>query len=354
VTTADRKIKKPFDPSQITHVYHIGAGHRYGRSNNRLISILHAVDMAMDNHGGDDGNIHAIVAISGWAERLLREFFFTPRDGSPWELELEKLDPVLIVHENRLEALGLTAANGTTIVEVTAENSYWYGANTWNKMTVEKLWKRRNLVLGQLFQNVAARNLVAFHKLKEYLAEELKQKYNGAEDDDGIIKYAVIHSRWLEGQCEDRLGAQLPTHECWMTPQYVKEIVGTPVKYPIVFITDGQNEKVLPMLRDDPDIGPHLIVPKELPSLRRLYSHFQQPISDMVIAINSEIFIGTRISTMAKIVGITRVILGADPATNYVYTQEGEEEGTWEVCEDCIFLCDYSKSNLCGEEAVYA
>ena len=61
---------KKFNPNEITHVYHVGKNHTrprpYGRTNNQIITILHALDLALDHHG-DPPNNHAVVALSGWA-----------------------------------------------------------------------------------------------------------------------------------------------------------------------------------------------------------------------------------------------------------------------------------------------
>ena len=168
------------------------------------------------------------------------------------------------------------------------------------------------------------------------------------------LKYVTIHSRWLEASCESRLGDNLPKDECWMTPSYIKLIMGDVIDRPIVFIGDGQNKEVLAKLKNDTDIGQALVIPQELfPDHQSL----NQPISDMMIAIMGDTFIGTRVSTFATIVGLSRVIIGADPASNYIYTSRNESTANnktgVEVCKDCLFLCDPSQSDLCGREIIY-
>ena len=169
-------------------------------------------------------------------------------------------------------------------------------------------------------------------------------------------KYATIHSRWLEGACEKWVGEKLPHDECFMTPQYIKQILGTPINMPIVLIGDGQREEVKKNLQEDADIGPHLIVAADLP----VDENAPQPFNDMVIATNSEIFIGTRVSSMAVNIAQARVALGADPKSNYVYTwrrnstEEGAESSTIEVCSDCLWLCNITQSDVCGGQVMYA
>ena len=74
----------------------------------------------------------------------------------------------------------------------------------------------------------------------------------------------------------------------------------------------------------------------------------------MMIAVLSDAFIGTRISTMAKMIGMIRVMLGKDPATNYVYVGRDYPGAPLKVCEECIFLCDETRSRLCGDEPLYS
>jgi len=169
-----------------------------------------------------------------------------------------------------------------------------------------------------------------------------------------VRDYVVIHSRSLEGGCEIILGERLPKDECWMSPSYVKRVMGGTVDRPVVFIGDGQNRTVLENLRNDPDIGPALIVADDLVAAYGI--EVNQPWSDMVVAWNSDLFIGTRVSTFATVVGVSRVLSGADPASNYLYTNRtiDDRQGVdIEVCESCLFLCDEDETHLCGHEPLY-
>mmetsp|Transcript_20906 Transcript_20906/g.39084 ORF Transcript_20906/g.39084 Transcript_20906/m.39084 type:complete len:237 (+) Transcript_20906:2-712(+) len=234
----------------------------------------------------------------------------------------------------------------------------------WQSRTATQLEKRRRMLLRPLFLHVADRNLLQYDMLQEYMEKKITAKGGIAKHP---IKYAAIHSRWLEGSCERRVGDKLPKDECWMSPEYIKEILGDTIDHPIVLIGDGQNEEVLRRLRSDKVIGPHLIVPEELPRIRAIDNR-EQPVSDMVVGINADIFIGTRVSTMALMVGMIRVILGADPVSNYIYVHRDKKplislpEGdiprsptqTLSVCKECLFLCNISKSDICGHESLYA
>ena len=235
-------------------------------------------------------------------------------------------------------------------------------------------------------------------------------------------KYVTIHSRWLEGECERRVGDLLPAKdECWMTPSYIKDIIAginsggngnggkgndgedtdlsignNNINQPpiaIVFISDGQNKDVLINLKNDPDIGPSIIVPRDIiersntnnqKSKSKTYDDivlwWTQPWNDMMVAIHSDIFIGTRSSTFATIVGMSRIAIGKDPKTNYIYTeqkqklmdrrphysasvqqqqqqqQENKEQSNIiiDVCEECLFLCNKSQSHLCGHDIIFS
>jgi hypothetical protein len=110
-----------------------------------------------------------------------------------------------------------------------------------------------------------------------------------------------------------------------MIPDYIKEILGNPMNIPIVLTGDGQNKAVK----------------------KRRES---QPINDIVVA---DIFISTRLSTIAVIIAQTRVVLGADLKSNFVYVSRKrvprDDRGTarvLQVCEERIFLCNVTKSDL--------
>jgi len=341
-----------FDPDRITHVYHIGQGPPVGRSNNRIITILHAIDIALDNHG-DLPNNHAVVAISNWAFEILKGMFFNGTDTDPTEfsLQLEQLRPVLLVHENRLEALGLTESNNKTQAYLITRETFYYKKRHRDQSTPQIIKKRRQAVLGALFQHgIAERNLVLYHVVLDYI----KKRQIFRNETNQKIEYITVHSRWLEGSCERRVGRLLPKDECWMTPSYIKDIMGGTVDKPIVLIGDGQNKEVIDKLKNDTDIGPALIIPGDIIPDGVEVSPRTQPWSDMMIAIMGDAFIGTRVSTVATMVGVFRVVTGADPASNFIYTSRTSssfnEQTNVEVCEDCLFFCDTDQSDMCGHD----
>eukprot|EP00535_Pseudo-nitzschia_heimii_P008209 CAMPEP_0197187784 /NCGR_PEP_ID=MMETSP1423-20130617/16563_1 /TAXON_ID=476441 /ORGANISM="Pseudo-nitzschia heimii, Strain UNC1101" /LENGTH=413 /DNA_ID=CAMNT_0042639447 /DNA_START=30 /DNA_END=1271 /DNA_ORIENTATION=+ len=345
---------KSLDPNQITHVYHIGHIRPYGRSNNQIVSILHAIDIALDNNG-DLPNNHAVVAISNWAFEILKGIFYNGSNSTEFSLHLEQLRPALLVHEDRLEALGLTESQNKTQSYLSTKDAYYYTERYRHQFTPQLIKKRRQAVLGTLFQyGVAERNLVLHNAVLDYIKR--KRRLYGSDESEEI-KYVTIHSRWLEGECEERIGSLLPKDECWMTPHYIKDIMGGTIDRPIVLIGDGQNQEVIQKLRHDADIGPALIVPEDIIPDDVEVFWWTQPWSDMMIAIMGDAFVGTRASTFAKVIGMFRVVKGADPASNFIYTSRGnssdKERAAIEVCEDCLFLCSGDERNLCGDVPVY-
>ena len=335
-----------FDPSKIKTVYRI-VGRRYGRTNNILISILHAIDKGLDEHNDTVGEF--VVSLSDWSAQLVEDFFFHPKAPRSWGRKLERLNPVVMVHESRLKALNLTQDNeNVAFQEIKAKEIYWYGANHWKRHTAKQQEKRRRMIYDVFFRQigVAEHNFEGFNALIQYFGEKL-----GVDDSSTQLpKYVAIHSRWLEGKCEEWVGEKLPHDECWMTPKYIKQILGTRIAMPIVLVGDGQNEQVPKKLREDSEIGPRLIVAADLPTIE---DNNIGPLNDMVLAMNSEIFIGTRVSSMSLIIAQVRVFLGADPQSNFVYTwrKNSTERGTEasiEVCGDCIWLCNVTQSDVCG------
>lgn len=342
-----------FDPAEITHVYHLGLKRAYGQSNNRLISILHTIDIALDKHG-DLPNNHAVVAISDWAYEIIKGLFYSGNNDTEFPVQLEQLRPLLLVHDDRLEALGLK--ENKTHVYLNGKDSYHHVKNNRQRLTPQIIKNRRQAVLGSFLQHgIAGRNLVLYNAVKDNI--DAKSRIYGNKTNERI-KYVTIHSRWLEGQCERRVGSLLPKDECWMTPSYIKEIMGGSIDRPIVLIGDGENKEVIEKLKRDPDIGPALIIPNDVVPDNVEVLWWTQPWSDMMIAVMSDTFVGTRVSSFATMVGIFRVVRGADPASNFIYTSRenstSKERPSIEICEDCLFLCDTDESILCGEKVIYS
>jgi hypothetical protein len=83
-TGVDAELREPF-LKRASNGIHLGiSGTPYGQFNNRLIALIHVVDVALDSGG------QTIVVVSDWMVHLLNQFF--PNDES-WE-RLEQDFPI--------------------------------------------------------------------------------------------------------------------------------------------------------------------------------------------------------------------------------------------------------------------
>ena len=151
-------------------------------------------------------------------------------------------------------------------------------------------------------------------------------------------KYSVIHSRSLEGEpglfllgrVSRRSGCD-PTAALEMEPDYVKSILGPlgMLRHPILFITDDQRPEILARLLDDPDLGPNIrLVPPDASWMG----------GDITAAVMSDVFIGNPASTFSGFIAKSRVALGYDDASTYMFRKR-DRSGMWvNACDHlCIF-----------------
>ena len=160
-----------------------------------------------------------------WANDVVRALFDSTE-------RLEQLDPVLLVHEQRLDALGLKDNVRVSHVDLDTEDTYDHVEENKKKFSPSIIKSRRQAVLGALLnqQGIAKKNLVLYDALKDYIR---KREWTYSNNPD---QYVVIHSRWLEGECEKRVGEHLPHDECFMTPSYIKALLGGKIDKPIVLM----------------------------------------------------------------------------------------------------------------------
>ena len=422
-----------FDPSMITHVY-VLHGKPFGRTNNQLLTMLRAVDRMIDEMGMErqderrvgvgHGNVNrnetaavvgaqnhrGVLALKGWAFDNLRYMLHDAGDEGEgggeedadanaaaiqqFALRLESLNPTWIVHESRLEALGLKRPNVTSVL-LAANDTYYYGSKldkSRPRAPPQDVLRRRCLLWGQLLRGgIARRNLELRDAVLDAIERSKRDVGGGNFTALAGGGYVTVHSRWLEGSCVRRLGGGLPPDECYMTPSYVKRVMNGTIDRHIVYISDGQNPDTLRRLREDPEVGPALIVAGDVADAAMGRStangrvnrtttarvlDFPQPWSDISVAIMGDAFVGTRVSTFAVMVGLSRVVLGMDPGSNFLYTSSyspgdldgfdgrgvggdgGDDAATGDdderrnhqgiaVCKSCLFGCDHLP-HLCG------
>jgi hypothetical protein len=327
--------KASFQRDNIKYAYFIGHDRFGGRTNNELLAVLRALDLLFDRHG-QGKNSNAILVICGWAQDMLKGFFFNETNLQDWALKLEQVTPYIIATDR----LGSLHRIPLLLKNFTGENYFRYHSNpqhdTLSKNEILK--QRRNLILGPLFRNPSAEKMQGYHMLKQHLA-------GMAAANDKLLPdtYMAVHSRWLEGTCRQRVGNLLPHDECTMKPGYVKRILEKMdmlSRVAVVVITDMQNEQVIELLKNDTEIGNHVIVPAlDIKG----WSNDAHPATDMMVAIHSHAFVGTRVSSMALMIGLARNAIGKDPLTNFVYVDKDLN-----VCQECLYYCNAKRTSLCG------
>lgn len=299
--------------------------------------MIHALDMAFDKHGEiskDGSDCHAVVAISGWALTTFKGFFFDETDDFDWSLRLEQTVPIVAL--DRVKAI---PGYPEIISNFTGKQFYHYHTGS-----ITSIQRRRELILGELFKRPSKIKMEGFYRLQSHLA-------GMAASNNHLIprKYIVVHSRSLEGSCEVRLGERISHDECTMEPSYIKRLLqklGWFGQVPIVVITDMQSSGVIENLKNDFEIGNEIVVPSfDIKGLRQ-ETH---PATDMMIAVMSDAFVGTRISSMAKIIGLVRTLIGKEPQTNLLYMDK-----ELNVCEQCIYYCNATAVPVCGDRPVFS
>jgi hypothetical protein len=236
-------------------------------------------------------------------------------------------------------------------IRVAAGNSYYYTRQYIDPSTAIRLEHRRRLILRKIFSHISVSNLQTLETLQEHL-----QKRSMGNN------YVAIHIRTLDGQCARRVGPKLPKDECKMDPSYIKALLRPHYEdlsqVPIVIISDMQSPAIPERLKADPEIGPNVIVPVwDFPANFKSWKSRVQ--DDMAVAINSKFFIGPRGSSMTVMIGLARVALGADLLSNLIYVEAKkspveEAQESYEICEKCIFHCNKTISDICGEYPIYA
>ena len=322
-------------------IYHLGWDKPYGRTNNQIVAVLRGLDLLFDDthvEVTDDNkadDCRAVLAVSGWALTTLEKLFF---DGD-WSEVAERLVPIVKFDD----PLNNKAMKGPrrSVVKLKAEETFRY---TNNKTPVHQIEQRRRWVLSRLIKNFSNKNLQTQYLLENHLKQIAEMDSEIKVDADGSVPYMAVHMRWMEGSCVERIQLHNATSndECFMKPDYIKRILaskGVLGHMPVVVISDMQQEASLNALQNDPEIGRHVIVPALDPETFFPRGQTSSVAIDMVLAAKSAIFAGTRASSMAHIIGLLRVVGGADPSSNYIYVQqrEGNNGEDLKVCGDCVF-----------------
>jgi hypothetical protein len=294
----------------------------FGRTGNNLIEFLHAIQQARDR-GMQLGittrswamkvltKMWMAVDSDDWATQFEKTFCVKIFDDSHLESELEGFNEV--IQQDTMELFGYTSAK--PLGEYMASQEY----------SIRTLFRNYNTGSGRDRFGGQAKDMCS--GMKALFPEESVRK---------SALYSVIHSRSLEGQPGFRLLKRVslrsgcdPVAALEMRPDYIKSILEPlgMMNYPIVFISDGQNNSVLNRLLDDADIGPLIrVVPDEATWIG----------GDLTLGVMSNVFIGNPASTFTGFIAKARLALGF--GHNYLFRAK-DEDGSWRtVCGDhCVF-----------------
>ena len=80
--------------------------------------------------------------------------------------------------------------------------------------------QRRRTIWDELLRNFSQRHQQTYAKLQEYLKTQEEENSGNETAASMTAPYVVIHSRWLEGNCPERVGPALSKEECFMHPDY--------------------------------------------------------------------------------------------------------------------------------------
>jgi len=291
-------------------------GNAHGRTGNNIIEFLHAIQEARDD------DIQLGVMSNSWAMDLLLKMWMAIQSPT-WQVDFEKAFCVKVFHDP-------AELEGWDVIHKDTKDLFWYLSDTplGEYIESQEYWIRT------LFRNYNTGKGI------NHQGFPVKDMCSGidsifGEDKESAI-YSVIHSRTLEGDPGLKLlKKKAHTSGCdreaalEMRPDYIKSILEPlgMMKFPIVFIADGQNPDVLKRLMADPEIGPLIrIVPEEACWIG----------GDLTLGVMSNVFIGNPASSFTSFIAKARLALGF--GHNYLFRAK-DENGKWRtVCGDhCIF-----------------
>jgi hypothetical protein len=310
----------------------------FGRTGNNLVEFLHGLQYARDNE------LLAGIVTGSWATHLITNMWMAVQD-----------DPSNSRHSpERIGAMAEWTAffERAFCVRILAEDDNLEKYKDVVRMTTEEFFK-----IYRIDEH--------FPKLDEYIEYQghilrtLYRSYNrgvgvnmrnqpvgdmcsvveaifGSNRDSAV--YSVVHSRSLEGEPGMRLLGRIakrsgcdPMAALDMEPDYIKAILEPlgMLKHPILFITDNQRPEILEKLLEDPDIGPNIHLVPETSSWIG---------GDITVALMADVFIGNPASTFSGFIAKSRLALGYDAGSTYLFRKKNKV-GKWvDACDHrCIF-----------------
>lgn len=264
------------------------------QTNNHLNAIFHAIDYANDHGSG------LVLYRHGWAVRVLRLLFGGRSNNTQtWEKGIERQLGIRITSSRHR---GLRKSG---------DEMYYYHT----QQSLDALSRKRNSMWRYLWSNLTSPTGKLYEK-EEDMCKSIKSVSPSR-------KYVVIHSRWMKNDgCLRRLGSlaqriknntkiQIDRKEpCKLSPSYIEKILrkSNSLYYPIYFISDGRNLNVVEKLKKHRIYGPNV---------HQINQSFVG--ADMTLGVLSTVFIGTPISTVSGNIARSRLALGRNPNTNFLF-----------------------------------
>ena len=238
------------------------------------------------------------VMNDSWAMQMITPMWFgISGDQARWQIKFERAFCIKVFYSK-------DELNGWDVLHQEMDEIYAYKS----EMKLEKYMASQMNILRTLLSNYNTGVETDYRGVQaDNLCSGIQSLFgeNGKSLDATI--YTVIHSRHLEGKSGTRRLGRLarltgcdPKAALELTPDYIKAILKPlgMMHYPIAFISDGQNRRLLSKLMADEELGPLIReVPKEESSLG----------SDMMLGIMSNVFIGNPASTFSTFIAKSRL-----------------------------------------------
>jgi hypothetical protein len=307
-------------------VVFLGNKPSFGRFNNQIIAILHALDFIYDRYGEIEtpANQTAIVVVSKWVEQLFQTVI-----GDDWEQIIAKYAPIVTGKPSELRRW----KNYQKPYTFSSKKIYYYRMRNHVKTSLEIIMQRRRRLFGALF---GQRHCTLHKRVVQHL---------------GTSDYVAVHIRSLEGGCSFVLPDRQHERECRMSPEYIREILvaSNATNLPLVIVSDMQNTTIVKNIQSAFAVESVVVL---VPAWDFVDTNYTVQ-DDMMLAARSSVFVGTRVSTMSIVVAQLRVCLyGKDPFSNYVFVYPNSTT----VCPHCAFQCSKQeqKDGLCGLNHIIA
>ena len=375
----NRQIRPKIIPSRINNVNNnrnahddkknilVVIGHdkmNHVQTNNRVNAIFHAMDYAHD--------INATLALTrgGWPVKTLKLLFYHDynkstltrssrnHDDAAWENSIETNLNIKFVNDNAHDAAY------SKVYFNNSDDMYYYHTNA----SLETIKQRRDPILQYLWTHPTVNE---GNDTEEEEADDDDDDDDNNNDMCSVVRktvsmhnssYTVIHSRWMKNNgCLNRMGAL--SHRirertgvsmdrkapCLLTPRYIESIVNRCglLGKPIYIISDELNPNLVEDLQLDPTIGKDIRVissmMKNTTATKAKTATTSWVGGDMMLAVLSDCFIGTPVSTLSGNIARARIALGKDPFTNFLFPEKkNKKDEVWTFsCQNNSDYCLY-------------